>query len=152
MPGNMRMNKSGSMGSISPFTVVKVTGWVADASSPGTVITSDALVLSQSGTGITISGACAYTTSFGGATQAQLYKNGVAFGSTLSLSGLSNTYTWSFTGQAVTAGDTWDMRVNDSTGSTMTVIAAGTFLRVDGYPDLPRRTTPMHAVMRASLY
>lgn len=151
MAANMRMNKSGSF-SAPASTLVKVTGWVADGAYPSTVITSDALVLSQSGAGITVSGACAYTNTFSTSVTAQLYKNGTAFGSIQTLGGSSNTFTWSLTGQAVAAGDTWDMRVQELGGfNGLTVNAAGTFLRVDGYID-PRPKLYNPTRDRASLY
>jgi hypothetical protein len=127
----MRMNKSGTYAPPPFSALTQVTGWGADGAYSGTVITGNALVLADAGTGKTVSGACAWTSTFTGTMYAQLYKNGVAFGSEQSMSGTSGTFTFSHTGQTVAASDTWAMYVRDPTGISMVVQAAGTFLKVE---------------------
>ncbi len=126
----MRMNKSGSF-SVPAFSTAMVTGWVADGAYPGTNIVSNQLKMTTAGTGKTVSGACAFTSSFSLTVNAQLYKNGTPFGTVQSMTA-SGTFTFNHTGQTVAVNDTWDLRVGDpSGGASITVQASGTFLKVE---------------------
>lgn len=128
----MRMNKNTNY-SVPPFgALAKVPSWTADGGYPGTVVTSDLLVLANAGTGKTVTAAVGWTTTFShGTVYAQLYKNGAAFGTELYQSGLSGTFSFSHTGQSVAASDTWGVYVRDPAGLSMIVQAASTYIKVE---------------------
>lgn len=130
---NMRMNKSGSFSC--GFGAELVTGWVADGSYPNTNIVSNQLKITVAGTGKTITAACAFTTNVQFNTHYMgIYKNGVLIGTEQSLVPIpstSGTLNFSLGSQSVAVNDTLDMRVRLTGGGTMTVQAAGTFLKIE---------------------
>ena len=130
----MRMNKSSTFAT-SSSTPEMVTGWSADGGYGGTNIVSNQLKIADAGTGKTVTAACAFTTNVQfNSHYMGIYKNGTLIGTEqvlVPIPSTSGTLNFSLGSQLVAANDVFDMRCRVIGGGTMTVQAAGTFLKVE---------------------
>lgn len=124
----MRMNKSGNQSIGASQTNAQVTTWVADGGYPGTVISSHKLQV-VAGSGKSIDAALQWTGTSPWTKSAQLWKNGVQIGSTQTSTAASGTFNFNLTNQTIADGDLLELRAT-TTSTGITVVAAGTFIRV----------------------
>lgn len=115
-----RMNKSGTQSLSAPWNgqTVQITGWVADTTYPGTVV-SNQLVIQKAGVGVTIEAMCEMTGSW---SLIQMRLNGSAIAQ--NNSGGAGTKLATATGVTVAVGDTVSLWVQQAGLQSATITAA----------------------------
>lgn len=123
------MTKNGTF----PITTTyqQITGWIADTTYPGSVVSSDALVVQSAAPSATIAANIPWTASFTGTVTVKLFLNGTQIVQGAGVNGSSGTSTAQATGLAVAVGDVVTVQAvtTNSFGATVTA-GTGTWVRV----------------------
>ncbi|MGM5068384.1 hypothetical protein EU244_026345 [Rhodococcus qingshengii] len=130
----MGMLKSGPLSTPASNTRLQVTGWAQDPAYPGSVVTSDALVINGTKTATVAAAVVWQDRWFATSYVVEIRKNGVLIpGATISGTGPSSgtgmSLTVPVTSVAVASGDQITLWASGS-GFSNTILAAGTYLRI----------------------
>lgn len=122
----MRLNKSGTQ--TPSTTLVKITGWTADAGYPGTLDAANSRLVPRAGSNknLTVSVPCTQAWSFYGGT-VHLYKNGASI-SSVTITSSVLTANFNLTGQTFTGTDYFEVYAVSADASYTITIQATAYM------------------------